>query len=222
MSMYSFSNEDLNKINEIQKSLPFPVSACVDHVTLRDCKLEELGTTGINAIILYWERKVGGTEQGLRQSIIEINKDNIMDRASNNGKNGKEELDKEVIRFKSKLTHICGGFGISKEDVADAANTVKNFTELANTICNMIKENNTGQEFYMKTLVNKKGYVETAAFPNFIQNMDSGVCNMKYSKYELEMIERNRQPTGSVTTEASTGSDDVPVAANGPTWVDNI
>lgn len=219
MSMYSFSNEDLNKINETQRSLPFPVSACVDNVTLRECKMEELGSTGINAMMFYWERNVDGVNQVLRQSIIEINKENILDRASNNGQNGQEELEKQEIRFKSKISHICAGFGITKEAIVDATSSVTSFKQLGTAICALINAANTDQKFFMKTVVNKKGYVETAAFPNFIQSMSTGICNMKYSKYELEMIEKNRQPLSTLTTDSS-NEGEVPVAATD--WTDSI
>lgn len=219
MSMYSFSNEDLNKINETQRSLPFPVSSCVNDVTLRECKMEELGTTGINAMMFYWERNVDGVNQVLRQSIIEINKENILDRASNNGQNGPEELEKQEIRFKSKITHICSGFGITKESIVENTSSVTSFKQLGSAICSLINNANTDQKFFMKTVVNKKGYVETAAFPNFIQKMSDGICNMKYSKYELEMIEKNRQPLSTVTTDSSSEGE-VPVASTD--WTDTV
>jgi hypothetical protein len=197
--MYGFSKDDLENIQSQTRTSPFPVNACVDDVCIEDCKVEELGSTGIKCISLYWSR--ANNTQVLRQSIIEINKENVFDRAIQAGKDKNEALNTEVIRFKSKLKHILNELGYSDAEVLSGL-VGNSFQEVGDNFSKLVTADRCkSQKLYMKTVRNKKGYVECAAFPPFIQNMSGGSCTLRYSKYELSKLEQNMEPTATITED---------------------
>lgn len=187
MSIYGFSNLEQTKV-------PFPVSECVKDVELASCSY---GTHGDYEFIDFtYVRK---TEDGigtLRDRMFSINESNINPNPNIEGDTKEMALKRAGLQFVTRLKHIASKFGVSDDELKSLPNS--SFAAMAKSYCNMVNANCEGIKMYCKTVKDKAGYTKMAKYPPFLQRMDAGDCELKYSASEVSSIAANTPSNGAV------------------------
>lgn len=173
-------------------SEPFPVAACVSGVELD--RVEFVEDNGNEYLDFYF--KVGD-KYSLRDRRFPVKKDNLrmMQRDGETLAQTEERLIAESGRV---FHHIASKF--ATEDEIDAIQG-ENFKEFCTAYCKLINGNCSGVKLYMKTILNKSGYVAAPKAGRFLQNESDGVCTLSYTKKELELIDNATRKEG-ITVDA--------------------
>lgn len=186
MSNYGFSNLESSKI-------PFPVSDCVNNVELHGCTY---GTHGNYEFIDFtYKRKTDEGVSTLIDRMFALNEKMITPNASIEGDTKEAALKREYAKFATRLKHIATKFGISEDELK--AIPEGNFAVFAKTYCNLVNARCSDVMLYCKTVKDKSGYCKMAKYPSFLQRMDVGKCELKYSATEVALITANTPANGA-------------------------
>lgn len=194
MKNYGFSDD------QVQSSKGFPLSECVDNVSLEHCEYvtgEQKDGSTYEAIDFQFTRPGG---ERLKDRMFEVNEEKILPRQ---GLTLEETINQAYVNFNTRLWHIADGFEIDRDELKDACSAVKNFKEFATAYCKVVNRGSSGKKVYLKTIRSKGGYINLPMFPNFIQPGDQD-CTLSWSDYEARNNEKNKKPTRPVQKVSDT------------------
>lgn len=181
---------------EVQKR-PFPVSDCVTNCELQSAAY---GTHGDYEFIdfIYTQKNEEGIAT-LKDRMFAINFKNITPSPLIAGDTKEAAEKREFNKFATRLKHVATKFGISEDDLK--AIPSGSFAQLAKTYCLMVSSKCKGVMLYCKTIRDKSGYAKMARYPSFLQRMDTGNCELKYSSSEMSQITSNTATNGAAVKE---------------------
>lgn len=212
MKNYGFGED------QVQSSKGFPLSACVDGVTLESVdyvKDQMKDGTDYQAVDFVFTREDGGR---LKDRMFEVNEEKVRPK----GEQSVEDAIKAAyIRFNTRLWHIADAFYTDRDELKDACSNVKNFKELIKNFGKVVMEHAAGKDAFVKTVRNKGGYVNLPMFPKFIQPGDKA-CTLEYSEYELEQNKKNAKPATTVSSEDKAEAPIIEGEDDDDDWLDNV
>lgn len=184
---------------------PFPVGEGVEDVEITGAKYSCAENDSWEAIDISYTR--AGTT--ITDKMFAVKREGIRVRSFVPDDTEEDAYADQVRTFNTQLLHIASKLGLTREDLASCS--TKNFASLAKDYCDMINKNCKGVKLYLKTTKDKNGYTKvcrnTYSATPFVQRMDSGECELKYTEKELVMLEDNKAPkNGVVDPQKSTGT----------------
>lgn len=194
-----------------EKGIPFPVNAQVDNVTLTN--IEHVSGTMKNqkpfeAIDFHYERPTpNGRTQTMKDRMFVVDEDGIRPRPQ---ETLEEAITKAYEDWNTRLLHVAECFGVSREELHAATQGSNTLGEFVQSYKDTVIAKASGVKCWMKTLPND-GYVRVARYPDFLQPMSDGICNLAYKKGEKKLLKANTSPAKGVHEEDVKGNDD---------WVD--
>ncbi len=195
--MYGLSNVESNRT-------PFPLSNGVTNVELKSCSYVDGGSW--EAIDFVYGRTTDDGESTLKDRMFAVNEANISPSSFIENDTKEAAVDREAKRLNTRLKHIATKFSISPNTLLSV--TGKDFREYAEAYCKIVNSHCKGVKLYCKTVKDASGYVKIAKYPNFLQRMDSGECELKYTERELAANVSNSPTNGAVKETRNVDSAD--------------
>ena len=176
---------------------PFPVAPNVAGVELD--KVEFVEVDGNQYLDFYYRI---GDKYSLRDRRFPVKKDNLkmMQRDGESLAQTEERLIAEAGRV---YFHIASKFCTDTEINEIAGET---FKEFCGAYCALVNTNCKGVKLYMKTVLNKGGYVSVPKAGRFLQNESDGVCTLSYTAKELQLIDAATKRNEGISVEATDDS----------------
>lgn len=174
MDGYGLSNVGSNNI-------PFPCSDCVSNVELTSCTYVDGNTW--EAIDFVYSRQTDEGASICKDRVFKVNPE--MAKATTYIPNDTDALalDRAMKAFNSKLMHIASKFKVDKDTLAQIKGP--NFKDFTTKYCNLVNSVCKGTMLYCKTVKDNKGYVKIPKTPTFLQRMDDGPCELKWTAREM-------------------------------------
>lgn len=174
--------------DHIETGQPFPLSECVEDVTLEHC--EYVGKDTWEAISFTFKKD----SLRLTANVFAVNEDNVK---PYEGLTLEDTIKKQYTAFNTKLWHIADAFKINRTTLQDACAGKNSFKAFADAYCEILNRDSVQHKVYLKTVLNKKGYVSLPNYPTFIQNMDDE-CSLRYSAREIANNQKFSAPKKAV------------------------
>lgn len=171
----------------------FPGNTIVDNVRLSKVEyfkgVSQATQSPYECIKMHYVRDENNQKMILTDQVFPLNPDVI--------KNWQHPVDfetsfkEEKIRYFSRFKHILTKLGVSDDKIQLELGSAKSFIEFAQIFEKLVNEHNTPEtKFYLKVNVNSSGYGCLSKYPNFLQNMESGECVLKFSDKEKTTNEK--------------------------------
>lgn len=176
---------NLKNVSSVQE--PFPVSCCNADVMLDKAEYVK-AENGNEYLDFYWT----DGKHSLRDRRFPVSKDNLsmMKREGETSQQTYERL----IEESSRVYRLIASRFCSDQEVDSLGGN--SFKEFAQSLADLLNKNSAGVKLYMKTVLNKAGYVSLPKAGRFLQNMSEGNCTLSYTKKELEMISNHGKTEG--------------------------
>lgn len=160
---------------------PFPCAENVSNVELTSCTYVDGNTW--EAIDFVYSRKTDDGTSILKDRVFKVNPE--MAKAASYIPNDTNALalDRAMKTFNSKLMHIASKFKLDK-DILDQIKG-PDFKSFATKYCTTVNPVCKNVMLYCKTVKDNKGYVKIPKNPTFLQRMDAGPCELKWSVREI-------------------------------------
>jgi len=184
---------------------PFPVGEGVEDVEITGAKYTSAENGSWEAIDISYTR--AGTT--LNDKMFAVKREGIKPRSFIPDDTEEDAYEDQIRTYNTQLLHIATKLDLTREDLA-GCNATKGFARFASDYCEMINKHLNGQKLYLKTTKDKNGYPKvcrnTYNTTPFVQRMDSGPCELKYTEKELVTLEDNKAPkNGVVDSQKSSG-----------------
>lgn len=187
------------KTNLDTTNISFPVAPQVSDVELEKC--EYCYGNGWEGVDFHYTRNTPEGVSKLRDRTFCVNESNIRVSPNIPGDTVENAIEREYKKFNTRLKHIATKFNITEEELQSACNHCTTPMEFVEAYCNLINTKTDGVKLWLKTVVDNKGYTKVARYPSFLQRMDSGNCELSYTRAEQQII-------NNVTTPSEGSSED--------------
>lgn len=175
---------------------PFPVSSCVADVELD--RVEFVESDGNQYLDFHY--KVG-EKYSLRDRRFPVKKENLS-MMQRDGESLSQTEDRLIGETGRVFLHIGSKF-CSDADINQVSGD--SFKEFCTAYCALVNNECKGVKLYMKTVLNKAGYVSVPKAGRFLQNMSDGACTLSYTAKEKDMIANFGNKEG-ISVEADTSA----------------